>query len=73
MNNGQAPTNNSQLGLQLAVPNRILTPAQYAQNATQIARAREALATLEEQNQAAYQRYVQQELLNRIEAGRQAE
>lgn len=67
---GQAPVN---MAMQLLPPNGIITPEQFQRNAEQIARAREALAALEQQNAEGYKRFVEQELWTRVQAGRQAE
>lgn len=73
MNNGQGGQNPTSMELQLLPPNGIVSLEQFNRNLEQIARARETLATLEAQNAEGYRRYVEQELWNRVQAGREAE
>ena len=73
MNNGQGGEAPDLRAMQLLPPSGILSPDQYQRNVDQIREARETLAAFERQNAAAYKRYVEQELWNRVQAGRQAE
>ena len=73
MNNGQGAPTYPTMGLQLIPNNGLISLDQYQRNQEQIARAREALANLEEQSRDGYRRFVEQELWARVEAGRQAE
>ncbi|KAH9927304.1 uncharacterized protein B0H18DRAFT_1104153 [Fomitopsis serialis] len=61
---------------QLALaPNTLITPENYWQHLQQLQRVKEGLAQYERELQAGYNRYVaqEQELRQRVEAGRQAE
>ena len=73
MNNGQGPYQPPAPDGQLVPANGIVTWEQYQHNLEQIALVREQLATAEERNHAAYQRYLEQELRAQVEAGKQAE
>ena len=75
MNNGQGGQYPGRAHNQLVPTTGIITYEQFQQNEALIARAREQLAAMEQENQEAYRRGLQeeQELWNRVEAGRQAE
>lgn len=73
MNNGQGSNTPSLTDGHLVPANGIVTWEQYQRNLEQISRARDQLASIEAQNRAAYERYLEQELRSRVEAGRQAE
>ncbi|KAI0960566.1 hypothetical protein AcW1_005047 [Taiwanofungus camphoratus] len=75
MNSRQGGTPPGSRQLSVIPPNVVVTPEDYAQNLARIQAARAYLATYEAQNEAGLQRFVsqEQELVQRIEAGREAE
>jgi tRNA U54 and U55 pseudouridine synthase Pus10 len=69
MSQGQPDQNKSLVPL---FPNQILTTEEYTANQRKIAQIRQLAATMEQSNDQAHQRYIQQELQRRVEEGERA-
>ncbi|PSR92220.1 hypothetical protein PHLCEN_2v4750 [Hermanssonia centrifuga] len=76
MSNGQGlPVNPLDNQIQLQTYNGVISPDVYRRNMEALRAARETLAQFERQTLEGYNRFItaEQELRNRVEAGRQAE
>lgn len=71
MSNGQ-PDQNKGL-IPFMRPDVVVSPDEYAANLNKIAKIRQLAATMEQTNQQAHQRYIQQELQRRVEEGERAQ
>jgi hypothetical protein len=71
MSNGQ-PNGNNEL-VPILRSDTIINPNEYAVNQAKIAKIRNWAAAMEESNEQAHQRFIQQELQKRVEEGQRAQ